>query len=174
MTWRHQPCPLPSPAACYCLQGPQPMTCLQTATCRTEFNGRGELSVRQISLGRFLRALQRLADEFGVAVVITNQVCACAEHERVCTSMCGIQISPARLTSSLTLHPHPQRLNTPRALLSHLAPHLFICRPWDAWQRSVAIPRLKVHRCQLNDCPPMTTWHMCTLTRHTTHMHASP
>ena len=45
-----------------------------TALYRTEFNGRGELSVRQISLGRFLRGLQRLADEFGVAVVITNQV----------------------------------------------------------------------------------------------------
>lgn len=45
---------------------------------RTEFNGRGELSVRQIHLGRFLRSLQRLADEFGCAVVVTNQVCACA------------------------------------------------------------------------------------------------
>lgn len=42
--------------------------------CRSEFNGRGELSVRQIHLGRFLRSLQRIADEFGVAVVVTNQV----------------------------------------------------------------------------------------------------
>jgi len=47
-----------------------------TALYRSEFNGRGELSVRQIHLGRFLRALQRLADEFGVAVVVTNQVVA--------------------------------------------------------------------------------------------------
>lgn len=47
-----------------------------TALYRTEFNGRGELSVRQIHLGRFLRSLQRLADEFGVAVVVTNQVVA--------------------------------------------------------------------------------------------------
>ena len=46
-----------------------------TALYRTEFNGRGELSARQIHLGRFLRSLQRLADEFGIAVVITNQVC---------------------------------------------------------------------------------------------------
>lgn len=46
-----------------------------TALYRTEFNGRGELSARQIHLGRFLRALQRLADEFGCAVVVTNQVC---------------------------------------------------------------------------------------------------
>ena len=45
-----------------------------TALYRTEFNGRGELSARQIHLGRFLRSLQRLADEFGIAVVITNQV----------------------------------------------------------------------------------------------------
>lgn len=41
---------------------------------RTEFNGRGELSARQIHLGRFLRSLQRLADEFGCAVIVTNQV----------------------------------------------------------------------------------------------------
>lgn len=30
--------------------------------------------MRQIQLGRFLRMLQRLADQYGVAVVITNQV----------------------------------------------------------------------------------------------------
>jgi hypothetical protein len=35
---------------------------------------RGQLSDRQVQLGRFLRMLQRLADEFGVAVVISNQV----------------------------------------------------------------------------------------------------
>ncbi|GLC39242.1 DNA repair protein RAD51 A [Pleodorina starrii] len=47
-----------------------------TALYRTEYNGRGELSVRQIHLGRFLRALQGIADEYGVAVVVTNQVVA--------------------------------------------------------------------------------------------------
>ena len=31
--------------------------------------------MRQVHLGRFLRSLQRLADEFGVAVVVTNQAC---------------------------------------------------------------------------------------------------
>lgn len=36
--------------------------------------GRGELAARQNHLGRFLRGLQRLADEFGVAVLVTNQV----------------------------------------------------------------------------------------------------
>jgi DNA repair protein RAD51 len=43
---------------------------------RTEYNGRGELSCRQGRLGRYLKQLQKLADEFGVAVVITNQVMA--------------------------------------------------------------------------------------------------
>lgn len=47
-----------------------------TALYRTDFSGRGELSARQMHLARFLRTLQRLADEFGVAVVITNQVVA--------------------------------------------------------------------------------------------------
>lgn len=46
------------------------------ALYRTDYAGRGELSARQIHLARFLRMLLRLADEFGVAVVITNQVVA--------------------------------------------------------------------------------------------------
>lgn len=45
-----------------------------TALYRTDFSGRGELSARQNHLGKFLRTLQRLADEFGIAVVVTNQV----------------------------------------------------------------------------------------------------
>ena len=47
-----------------------------TSLYRTDFSGRGELSTRQGHLAKFLRTLQRLADEFGVAVVITNQVVA--------------------------------------------------------------------------------------------------
>lgn len=46
------------------------------ALYRTDYSGRGELSSRQNALAKFLRQLQRLADEFGVAVVITNQVVA--------------------------------------------------------------------------------------------------
>lgn len=34
-----------------------------TALYRTDFSGRGELSSRQNHLGKFLRTLQRLADE---------------------------------------------------------------------------------------------------------------
>ncbi|XP_014661841.1 PREDICTED: DNA repair protein RAD51 homolog B-like [Priapulus caudatus] len=47
-----------------------------TALYRTDYSGRGELAARQMHMGRFLRLLLRLADEFGVAVVITNQVVA--------------------------------------------------------------------------------------------------
>jgi len=46
------------------------------ALYRTDFSGRGELGARQMHLARFLRMLLRLADEFHVAVVITNQVVA--------------------------------------------------------------------------------------------------
>jgi len=44
------------------------------ALYRTDFVGRGELSIRQNRLGKFLRHLQQMADEFSLTVVITNQV----------------------------------------------------------------------------------------------------
>ncbi|KPL98948.1 DNA repair protein RAD51-like protein [Sarcoptes scabiei] len=47
-----------------------------TALYRTDYCGRSELAARQMHLARFMRMLQRLADEFGIAVVITNQVVA--------------------------------------------------------------------------------------------------
>lgn len=47
-----------------------------TALFRSDYVGRGELSDRQIQLGQFLRQLTRLAEEFGIAVVLTNQVVA--------------------------------------------------------------------------------------------------
>ncbi|XP_058806529.1 DNA repair protein RAD51 homolog 1 [Phymastichus coffea] len=47
-----------------------------TALYRTDYTGRGELGARQNHLARFMRLLLRLADEFGCAVVITNQVVA--------------------------------------------------------------------------------------------------
>ncbi len=40
---------------------------------RTDYCGRGELSERQMQLAQFLRQLTRLSEEFGVAVVLTNQ-----------------------------------------------------------------------------------------------------
>ncbi|KAF8821802.1 putative Dna repair protein RAD51 [Cardiosporidium cionae] len=47
-----------------------------TALYRSEYIGRGELASRQTHLCKFLRCLQRLADTYGVAVVISNQVVA--------------------------------------------------------------------------------------------------
>ncbi len=47
-----------------------------TALYRTDYSGRGELAARQMHLARFLRTLMKLADEYGVAVVVTNQVVA--------------------------------------------------------------------------------------------------
>lgn len=47
-----------------------------TALFRTDYCGRGELSERQMQMGQFLRQLTRLAEEFGVAVLMTNQVVA--------------------------------------------------------------------------------------------------
>jgi len=46
------------------------------ALFRTDFSGRGELSVRQQTLAIYLRNLMKLADEFGIGIVITNQVVA--------------------------------------------------------------------------------------------------
>jgi len=45
-----------------------------TALYRSDYVGRAELAARQAHLSKFLRALQRLADEFGIAVVFSNQV----------------------------------------------------------------------------------------------------
>ncbi len=47
-----------------------------TALFRTDYCGRGELSERQMQLAQFLRQLTRMSEEFGVAVVLTNQVVA--------------------------------------------------------------------------------------------------
>jgi len=47
-----------------------------TALYRTDYKGRGELAARQQHMAQFLRLLQRIADEFGVAILITNQVVA--------------------------------------------------------------------------------------------------
>lgn len=66
-----------------------------TALYRTDYSGRGELSARQMHLSRFLRSLLRLADEFGVAVVITNQGSAWR--------------GPRGMEASLTTPPPPAR-----------------------------------------------------------------
>ena len=47
-----------------------------TALYRTDYSGRAELSNRQMNLAKFLRNLQKIADEHKIVVVITNQVVA--------------------------------------------------------------------------------------------------
>ena len=43
---------------------------------RVEFSGRGELAERQQKLGQHIRELVKIAAEFNVAVLLTNQVTA--------------------------------------------------------------------------------------------------
>ncbi|GAB2218525.1 hypothetical protein Droror1_Dr00001752 [Drosera rotundifolia] len=62
-----------------------------TTLYRTDFSGRGELSARQMHLAKFLRSLQKLTNEFGVAVVITNQVVAQVDGSAL---FVGPQIKP--------------------------------------------------------------------------------
>ncbi|KAJ9473256.1 Meiotic recombination protein DMC1-like protein [Diplonema papillatum] len=47
-----------------------------TALFRVDFSGRGELAERQQKLGRMLSQLVKLAEEFNIAVYVTNQVTA--------------------------------------------------------------------------------------------------
>ncbi len=47
-----------------------------TAHFRAEFSGRGQLADRQQRLNRYLHQLSRLADQFNLAVYLTNQVMA--------------------------------------------------------------------------------------------------
>lgn len=47
-----------------------------TSLFRTDYTGRGELAARQQHLGKFLKLLLGLCDEFGIAALITNQVSA--------------------------------------------------------------------------------------------------
>ena len=47
-----------------------------TALFRTDYTGRGELSERQMQMAQFFRQLTRLAEEFGIAVFVSNQVVA--------------------------------------------------------------------------------------------------
>lgn len=43
-----------------------------TALYRTDFSGRGELSARQMHLAKFLRSLQKLADEVVLLPVLNT------------------------------------------------------------------------------------------------------
>lgn len=45
-----------------------------TGLFRVDFTGRGELSMRQQKLNAFMSGLMKIAEQFGVAVFLTNQV----------------------------------------------------------------------------------------------------
>jgi DNA repair protein RAD51 len=62
--------------AAICAESPVALVIVDsvTALLRTDFSGRGELAARQMLLGKILRALQKLADTFGLCVLLTNQV----------------------------------------------------------------------------------------------------
>lgn len=64
-----------------------------TGLFRTDYVGRSELADRQQALNRFLRKLQRIADEHGVAVVITNQVMSSPDANPAAAFM-GPQVKP--------------------------------------------------------------------------------
>jgi RecA/RadA recombinase len=57
--------PIPSIAKLklYCCRFALMVVDSATALYRTDFSGRGELSARQMHLAKFLRSLQKLADE---------------------------------------------------------------------------------------------------------------
>jgi len=61
---------------------------------RSDYIGRAELAARQMHLRRFLRELQKIADEFGVAVVATNQVVA--EVDSGSSTFSAPQLKPIR------------------------------------------------------------------------------
>jgi meiotic recombinase Dmc1 len=50
-----------------------------TALYRVDYSGRGELSARQQHLNQFMSSLNKLAEEFNVCALITNQVQACPD-----------------------------------------------------------------------------------------------
>ena len=81
-----------------------------TALYRTDYSGRGELSARQMSLAQFMRTLLRLADEYGVAVVITNQVVACVDGG----SMFGPSTKP--IGGNIMAHASTTRLSLRKVL----------------------------------------------------------
>lgn len=77
-----------------------------TALYRTDYSGRGELAARQMHMAKFLRQLTRLADEYGVAVLITNQVVAQVDGA---ASFAGPQTKP--IGGNIIAHASTTRLS---------------------------------------------------------------
>lgn len=75
------------------------------ALFRVDYSGRGELSERQQALNKLLSRLTRIAEEFNVAVFITNQVQADPGASAIfAVSLTSFKAFPtARLTGDLSL-----------------------------------------------------------------------
>lgn len=67
-----------------------------TALFRVDFSGRGELADRQQKLNRFMSSLTKIAEQFGVAVWITNQVRLECSNQFSCYWIAGV--TPFRST----------------------------------------------------------------------------
>ncbi|CAM6022985.1 unnamed protein product [Sphagnum balticum] len=78
-----------------------------TALYRSDYTGRAELAPRQMHLGRFLRGLQKIADEFGVAVVVANQVVA--QVDSGSSMFSGPQVKP--IGGNIMAHASTTRLS---------------------------------------------------------------
>ena len=65
-----------------------------------DFCGRGELADRQQKLGQLMSALKKIAEQFNVAVVITNQVSAARwldllRYRKPASRVCTLPVRPA-------------------------------------------------------------------------------
>ena len=75
-------------------EGPFAMVIIDSVTSlfRVDYIGRGELSVRQQNLGQVLSKLMKLAEEFNVAVLYTNQGILWSFHPAI--SFLQLVVSP--------------------------------------------------------------------------------
>lgn len=74
-TWEHQMAVL-EPLAAMMADQPYKLVIMDSisACFRTDFSGRGELADRQQKLGQMLAKLRKLAEEYNIAIFVTNQV----------------------------------------------------------------------------------------------------
>jgi meiotic recombination protein DMC1 len=82
---------------------------------RVDYQGRGELSERQQKVGALMARLNKLADEFNIAVVVTNQVMADpggsifagADNKKVRRGAARLSLASLCFCASLTQAPAP-------------------------------------------------------------------
>ena len=97
-----------------------------TALFRAEYQGRGELAERQQLILKFVHNLQRISDEYGVAVVLTNQVSAAVDAGPV-----SAYVNPSMLVKPVGGHVLGHATQT-RLFLRKAAGEKRICRIFDS------------------------------------------